>query len=196
MRWLVAEWLPRCLNWPVCCFCAPRSCGRWFSCRGSLQVVRRGHCPAADGGRGAAAEPPVRLRRGLHAGAPGHPLPEAGHAGHPPHRGELSWACREGAALAGTAALAAARGTLLSFVLPLECTQSLPCACHFSSGNEFALRDSVVMVLRMFSFLINEQSWHTLWPYWQWKWAIVRLPVLWVGERKCSQSKALPSMTA
>lgn len=74
--------------------------------------------------------------------------------------------------------------------------ESPPCALDFSSRSEFALRDSLVMVLRMFSFLINEQSWHTLRLYWQWKWAIVRLPVLWVRERKCSQGKALTSMTA
>lgn len=108
MRWLVPEWLPRCPEWPVCRLCALRSCGRWFSCCGSLQVIWRGHRPAADGGRGAAAEPPVRLRRGLHPGAPGHPLPEAGHAGHPPHWGELPWPLQGGNSTFLTAALCAA----------------------------------------------------------------------------------------
>lgn len=93
---------PWCLKRAVCCFSALRSCGRWFGCSGSLQVVRRGHCPAADGGRGAAAEPPVRLRRGLHPGAPGHPLPEAGHAGHPPHWGELPWPLQLWSSTVGT----------------------------------------------------------------------------------------------
>lgn len=73
------------LSW--CCF---RGCRGRFSCYWSLQVVRRGHRPAAHCGWGAPAEPPFRLRRGLHAGAPGHPLPAAGHARHPAHGGEFS----------------------------------------------------------------------------------------------------------
>lgn len=54
----------------------------------SLQVVRRGHRPAAHCWRGAAPQPVLCVWCGLYPGPSGHPFPEAGHASHPAHRGK------------------------------------------------------------------------------------------------------------
>ena len=79
-------------------FCSPFSLG----CRSgggrpggsrSLQVVWRGHCPAAHCRRGAAPQPVLCVWCGLHPGASGNPLPETGHAGHPAYRGRRPDRC-------------------------------------------------------------------------------------------------------